>query len=475
AGFGQANTDGSSTTYPFGNKPVEWDKLGRNAKAEFLLKGSTNKSGVSDINSLFYAYRSDAVKRFCVSAVNKIKAVRPKAAVFICVFPNHVASERLVGQNWKALAPFIDGAIIEVPDSNAKFNENAFINLIKNVVSFSTDLCHVYFKIDIDNIYSEKLTSLVEIINILTNIESGKAKDIRFETDRINIEFDKVKVPLASTDPMLTVELVSAFKKLPEVVVNKEQSKIFINDLKTKIIQLLKTPPVDLCPPDKLTGIINNARSKGAQGFFVIGAAEVTGKNLWKPLEQSFIEGSIEPYIANPIFLFMTDAKGVISEETEERIKLLSDSLRAVTKEFVELSKKMETPRSEEMITQIDNTSKTLQALAISYKERITQMEQEINKAMANPDPESSSSLSWAHYEYLKRRLKSIQERLDIAERQVRAGQDWVLLLKTEWESAEETLVQQKQEHLFFTTVAIGLACLALTATLLFTLIRKRG
>jgi hypothetical protein len=88
--------------------PANWDRLARNMKADFLLKGSFFQGGLYDLDHFFYNYRTHWVTRFARECAEAVRAARPGMEISAAVFKNPIHSGRFIGQDWREFAPWVE-------------------------------------------------------------------------------------------------------------------------------------------------------------------------------------------------------------------------------------------------------------------------------------------------------------------------------------------------------------------------------
>ncbi len=91
--------------------PAGWDRLNRAEKSRFLLEGSFFRYGRADLDTFFYQFRKEAVRRFVREVKEAVDAVRPGVRVSAAVFKNPVHSGRFIGQDWREFVPWVDTMI----------------------------------------------------------------------------------------------------------------------------------------------------------------------------------------------------------------------------------------------------------------------------------------------------------------------------------------------------------------------------
>ncbi|HMS56154.1 MAG TPA: hypothetical protein PKA27_12205 [Fimbriimonadaceae bacterium] len=91
--------------------PVQWERLPRHMKADFLLNGSFFGMGRQDLDYFFYLYRIHHINEFARKSAEAVRAVNPTTKLSGAIFKNPVHSGRFIGQDWRNFIPWMDIAV----------------------------------------------------------------------------------------------------------------------------------------------------------------------------------------------------------------------------------------------------------------------------------------------------------------------------------------------------------------------------
>lgn len=258
-------------------RPPGWDKMTRRQKAEFILKGSTMRGGPKDMDYLFYEYRCDVITRFVRETYLHARRIRPDIEVSAAVFKNPTLSGRNIGQRWIDFAPWVDIMMPMCYRSHFPGDFQTYLKMLKEYTRFENmwckDLCDVYIGIADHYIYNEERGVVEDLLRGIKKAQGAKdAKDF-LQKNRQRVQ--ELLQMLAGFDG-LQGELKRAIDAMQ------------IDRIAQILEVLLRDPPKDFYPAQKLSDAIEAARMGGARGIVIFSAGGITRRKLWPALTATF-------------------------------------------------------------------------------------------------------------------------------------------------------------------------------------------
>lgn len=280
-------------------KPEGWDTWDRRRKAEYLLKGSFIQGGPADLDYFFYTYRTDAIKRFVREAWERASAIKPDIEMSAAVFKNPIASGRFIGQRWTDFAPWIDIMMPMVYRSHfPPLDYDTFLKQLEEYTKYETSWAdgkvHLSIGLDVHYIFNEERLFVSEGLAALDSLSHGQTNKKMAFIQKIQERYSKVQDHLRQVAPDLE-------NKITGLLTNFKGAEEEINQLKSWLQELQKTPPEDYYPKEKLRKAIEAVRRAGAKGIVIFNARGLTDRKLWPVLEEMFAEPSVDPNLVNSV------------------------------------------------------------------------------------------------------------------------------------------------------------------------------
>jgi uncharacterized lipoprotein YddW (UPF0748 family) len=310
-------------------RPLYWDKMSREEKADFIMKGASMLGGPSDLDYFFYEYRSDAITRFCRDVWLAARKIKPEIEFSAAVFKNPAQSGRYIGQRWNDFAPWVDIMMTMTYRSHFPGSFQDYLDMLTEYTRYQNmwceNLCHVYVGIASSYLYREEYEPVQNMRKALAGLE--KEKD---QLQVLRNEFAQITEHLRSVAPALESEIQADIESL-----GGKFEKSVADRLDKNLEKLLgKDAPAGYYPDEKLIKAIDAIRKGGGEGIVIFCGSYITDRNQWGALEKAFSKPSVEPYLVKPIDTVSIQAARLLHQKTQE--------LEKMKKQIEELKKQLE-------------------------------------------------------------------------------------------------------------------------------------
>lgn len=277
-------------------RPVNWDKMSRGEKVDFIFKGSSMVNGPSDLNYFYYEYRCDQITKFARESWETANRIKPGIQMSAAVFKNPALSGRNIGQRWTDFAPYVDIMMPMAYKSHFAGDVPTFQKFLKEYTEYSKKWCenitNLSMGIDIAYIYGDISKPVYDIRKSLKNMKENKTDEI----EAIKKNYKQIRKYIVKSAPALDKEISAGIKNL-----SKESDTLVIDSLDSKVAILVTNAPKGFYPEDILLGTVKAVRDGGGKGLVVFCASDVKKFNLWGAMEKAFKEPSIDQDLADPV------------------------------------------------------------------------------------------------------------------------------------------------------------------------------
>lgn len=268
-------------------KPPHWDEWTRREKANFLLYGRYAYDSAPDLSYFFYTYRTDAIREFARAAYELVKSVRPNAVISAAVFKNPLTSGRFIGQRWTDWTQYVDELMpmtyrshfsVDWPTFLKEFGEyTRYQKAWAGKSAFDQGIATWY-------LYRE----MYEPVNQMNAaIDAWTARQGPGGAERAEI-LRRAQTTLGQlTAGPRKKALTQALATLPQAI-NSEAERKTVLDLRQISEELLRDPPPDFMPPERLLTTIRVARQNGADGIVLFAGGSVERGHLWEAVKEAF-------------------------------------------------------------------------------------------------------------------------------------------------------------------------------------------
>lgn len=257
-------------------KPPDWSKMSRKEKADYLLNGkSINRN---DLDYYFYETRCDAITRFIQESTEKAREINPKIEVSAAVFINPMRSGRNIGQRWTDFARWLD---IIAPMNYRSHFQGSFDDYLTYLTDYIQAQLQwskgrpLYPGITGHYIYKEEREGWDKTITILNS-------------ERSNLQREELKNLMVKNIAYLRKFSTQGADELSEKFKSYLKNKITKDILVEEIIKILRDPPPQFFPEEKLLRTLQTVKKAGAKGVSIFSAGIIKRNKLWSALEKAF-------------------------------------------------------------------------------------------------------------------------------------------------------------------------------------------
>jgi hypothetical protein len=268
-------------------KPPHWDEWTRREKANFLLYGRYSYDSAPDMPYFFYTYRTDAIREFAREAYELVKSVRSSMVISAAVFKNPQTSGRFIGQRWTDWTQYVDELMPMTYRSHFSVDWPTFLKEFGEYTRYQkawADKSEFDQGIATGYLYREMYDPVNQ-----TNaaIDKWMGRQGSGGTERAEIlRLAQTTLAQLPAGPRKS-ELMQALGDLPQAISSEAERKTVLG-LRHTNERLLKDPPPDFMPPQRLVETIRVARENGADGIVLFAGGSVERQHLWGAVKEAF-------------------------------------------------------------------------------------------------------------------------------------------------------------------------------------------
>ena len=274
--------------------PIDWDKLDRREKADFILNGRTIPGGPPDMRYFFYDYRVHQIDKFVRETTETVKRVNPKIEVSAAVFKNPITSARFIGQHWDRWNASIDVYMPMTYRSHFAGSFDAYLDHLTETTERQLEWIGrgrpLYAGIASTYLFREELQPYDTMRDRLAEMQALPATDARGRAEKARLiaaAFATARTRLAQARPSVEKELSGL---VTPVTANNGGGATAANmdQLSKRLAAFRADLPPGFLPPEKLSAAIQAARKAKPDGIAIFAAGSLDREKLWDVLEREF-------------------------------------------------------------------------------------------------------------------------------------------------------------------------------------------
>ena len=253
--------------------PGNWDRLPRQMKSEFLLKGSFFQGGLYDLDYFFYTYRTHWVTQFARECAEAVRRARPEMEISAAVFKNPIHSGRFIGQDWRQFAPYVEYCMPMDYRDHFPGSFEVYLNLLEETIesqkAWAGGYKHLWPGFACNFLFFEEERPLRRLLECVRAEDYAGAEEAYMQVHKslyrvarkLSSEFDSWLI--GGTDEAAFVRRLEKF---------------------------VAHPPEAYWPQEKVTAVIERIRATGVEGVTVFCAGQLQHYGLWDTVRDALAD-----------------------------------------------------------------------------------------------------------------------------------------------------------------------------------------